>query len=57
MTYKAEDYSVTQRILDDSIVLHSAIYPPNGLKLMDKYVAAFEKVWENLDELLDVQLP
>jgi dTDP-4-amino-4,6-dideoxygalactose transaminase len=56
VTYKPEDYPVAQRILDDSIVLHSAIYPPNGRKLMGKYVEAFDKLWENLDEVLDVTL-
>lgn len=54
--YDAEDYPVTQRVLDDSIVLHSAIYPPNGLDLMEKYVATFRKLWDNLDEVLDVPL-
>ncbi len=56
VAYRAEDFAVTQRVLDDSIVLHSAIYPPNDLQLMDKYIAAFRKLWDNLDEVLNVPL-
>lgn len=54
LTYRPEDYPETQKLVDDSIVFHSAIYPPNGLPLMAKYVATFAKLWENLDELLTV---
>jgi len=52
--YHPEDYPETQKLVDDSIVFHSAIYPPNGLALMEKYVATFTKLWENLDEVLAV---
>ena len=56
MQYSPDDYAETQKILDDSIVLHDAIYPPNGIELMEKYVAVFEKLWSNLDEVLSIEL-
>jgi perosamine synthetase len=52
--YKLEDFTETKRLVDDSIVIHSAIYPPNGEELMEKYVNTFKKLWDNLDEVLDV---
>jgi dTDP-4-amino-4,6-dideoxygalactose transaminase len=54
--YDAADYPETQRLVGDSIVFHSAIYPPNGRELMDQYIATFKKLWDNLDEVLDVPL-
>jgi len=29
------------------------IYPPNDLKLMELYIEAFNKVFDNLDEVLE----
>ena len=52
--YKPEDYPVTREVVDNSFVLHSALYPPNGKKLVDVYAACFEKFFGNLDELMDV---
>jgi dTDP-4-amino-4,6-dideoxygalactose transaminase len=54
--YDLTEYPETQRVVDDSIVFHSAIYPPNGLRLMERYVTAFKKLWDNLDEVLDVRV-
>lgn len=56
ITYKEEDFIETRRLTDDSFVLHSAIYPPNGIELMDKYIEAFRKLWDNIDEVLEVRL-
>jgi perosamine synthetase len=54
--YSPDDYVETQKIIDDSIIFHDAIYPPNGIELMEQYVAVFEKVWNNMDELMDVNI-
>ena len=56
VTYKVEDYPVTKQIVENSIVMHDALYPPNDTKLMSKYVEAFQKLWDNLDEVLDVKI-
>ena len=48
-----EDYAVTQQILEDSIVFYDPLFPPNGTDVMDRYIAAFKKLWANLDEVLD----
>ena len=52
--YKEEDYIETRKLVEDSIVIHSAIYPPNGKELMDQYISAFQKIWDNLDEVMEV---
>ena len=52
--YREEDYVETKKLVEDSIVFHSAIYPPNGKELMDQYIEAFQKLWDNLDEVMDV---
>jgi dTDP-4-amino-4,6-dideoxygalactose transaminase len=54
--YVAGDYPITQRVVEDSIVFHDAMYPPNGKALMDQYIATFRKLWENLDEVLEIPL-
>ncbi|MCL4377299.1 MAG: DegT/DnrJ/EryC1/StrS family aminotransferase [Actinobacteria bacterium] len=56
VTYKEEDFIETRKVVDDSFVIHSAIYPPNGFELLDKYVEAFTKLWDNLDEVLEVKI-
>ena len=52
--YRPEDYPVARDVVDNSFVLHSALYPPNGKDAVDAYVACFEKFWDNLDELMEV---
>jgi dTDP-4-amino-4,6-dideoxygalactose transaminase len=54
--YIKEDYPATKKVVEESIVLHDAIYPPNGRKLLDRYISAFQKLWENLDEVMDVEI-
>jgi perosamine synthetase len=56
VVYRAEDFPETQKVVDDSIVISDAIFPPNGTDLMDRYVQTFAKLWENLDEVLRVEL-
>lgn len=54
--YGEEDYYVTDQILKDSIVFYDPIYPPNGADVVDRYIAAFKKIWENMDEVLDFKI-
>ena len=54
--YWADDYPVTKKIVENSVVIHDAIYPPNDSRLLSKYVEAFQKLWDNLDEVLCVQI-
>ena len=51
---RLDDYPETKKLVDDSFVMHSAIYPPNGQPLLENYVEAFRKLWDNLDEVMDV---
>jgi dTDP-4-amino-4,6-dideoxygalactose transaminase len=53
--YDNEDFVETRRLTEDSIVFHSPLYPPNGPELLEKYAAAIEKLWDNLDEVMNVQ--
>jgi perosamine synthetase len=52
--YIPEEYPEAQRLLDESIVVNSEPYPIyiQDMELMEYYVAAFRKVFDNLDELL-----
>ncbi len=52
--YNPEDYPEAQRLLDESIIVNSEPYPIyiQDLELMEYYVTAFRKVFDNLDELL-----
>ncbi len=54
--YGPEDYEETKKILEDSFVFSDALYPPNGLELMERYAEGIKKVWDNLDEVLAVEL-
>jgi dTDP-4-amino-4,6-dideoxygalactose transaminase len=52
--YNPEDYPEAIRLLDTSLVVNDEPHPVylQDLGLMEYYVAAFRKVFENLDELL-----
>jgi perosamine synthetase len=52
--YAPEDYPQAIRLLDTSLVINTEPYPIfiQGLELMEYYVQAFRKVFDNLDELL-----
>ncbi len=54
VVYRAEDYPETLKMLDDSFLMTSALYPPNGLELMRHFVNAFEKVFSDMDQLMKV---
>jgi len=54
VTYNEEDFVETRKVTDDSIIIGGSIFPPNGIELMGKYIEAFQKLWDNLDEVLDV---
>lgn len=54
--YKEEDFIETRKLTDDSFVIHNGIYPPNGVKEVSLYIEAFEKLWNNLDEVLEVEI-
>jgi dTDP-4-amino-4,6-dideoxygalactose transaminase len=52
--YRPEDYPEAQRLMDESIIVNTEPYPiyVQSLELMEHYVAAFRKIFDNLDELL-----
>lgn len=49
--YRAEDYPVAQELCDTYTIVHG-IHAPNGMPLMEKFVAAFHKVFAHLDQAL-----
>jgi dTDP-4-amino-4,6-dideoxygalactose transaminase len=52
--YKPEEYPEAIRLLETSLVINSEPYPifSQDLELMEHYVEAFVKVFDNLDELV-----
>jgi dTDP-4-amino-4,6-dideoxygalactose transaminase len=54
VVYRGEDYPQTLKMLDESFVMSSALYPPNGTELMSHYANAFEKVFGDIDQLMRV---
>ena len=52
MTYDPFDYPVTVDMFDRSFCI-TPIYPPNDIELMEYYVEAFHKVFDNLDEVIE----
>jgi len=49
--YDPNQFPVAQMLCDTYTNIHS-IHPPNGLELNEKIVAAFQKVFANLDEVM-----
>jgi len=49
--YRAEDYPGAMEALDRNTGI-SGTKPPNGIELMERYVEAFHKVFDNLPEVL-----
>lgn len=49
--YSVDQYPVAKMLCDSYTVVHG-IHPPNGRELMDKFVAAFHKVFDNLDSAI-----
>ncbi len=56
VNYDPAEYPATNAVLDSSLVLHSPIYPPNGLEVMRAYRDAFYKVFENLSDLHRIEI-
>jgi dTDP-4-amino-4,6-dideoxygalactose transaminase len=52
MVYDPFDYPVCVDMFDRSFCIEP-IYPPNDLKLMEHYVEAFHKVFDNLDQVIE----
>ena len=52
MVYDPFDYPVTIDMFDRSFCIEP-IYPPNGRELMEYFVEAFNKVFDNLDEVIE----
>jgi len=55
--YRAEDFPVTKHMLDNSLVICSETYPiyAQPLEVMERYVEAFHKVFNNIEEVLDIE--
>ena len=49
--YDVNDFPVAQMLCDTYTNIHS-IHPPNGLELNAKIVAGFQKVFDNLDDVM-----
>ena len=52
MVYDPFDYPVTVDMFDRSFCIEP-IYPPNGRELMEYYVEAFNKIFDNLDAVIE----
>ena len=46
--YDPNQFPVAQMLCDTYTIVHG-VHPPNGRELMDKLIAAFHKVWGDLD--------
>jgi len=51
--YRGEDYPETVKLMDDSTRIQG-IWPPNDIELMELYVEAFRKVFDNLDPIIEL---
>jgi dTDP-4-amino-4,6-dideoxygalactose transaminase len=56
VNYDPAEYPITRRVLASSLVIHSAIYPPNGTPALRAYVDAFHKVFQNVHELARIEI-
>ena len=56
--YKDEEYPETIKLLKDSMLVGSETYPlcANSIKVMEKYIETFNKVFSNLDEVEGIDL-
>ncbi|MBI3947446.1 MAG: DegT/DnrJ/EryC1/StrS family aminotransferase [Armatimonadetes bacterium] len=50
--YRAEDYPETVRFIESHSYL-GGVYPPNDLRLMERYVKGFRKVMENIGRVME----
>jgi len=58
IVYREEEYPATIDLLKNSIILGSEEYPlfPQKIELMERYVEAFHKVFDNLEEVLGIDV-
>ncbi len=58
VVYRAEDYPGTTELLRNSIILGSEEYPlfPQPMELMEQYVEAFRKVFDHIEEVLEIDV-
>ncbi len=49
--YREQDFPATLRVLDDSFAIQKAHLHPEAGPLLQRYADAFEKVWEQRDEI------
>jgi perosamine synthetase len=50
--YDPSQYPEAQKLCDTYTIVHG-IHPPNGTDLMDKFLTAFHRVFDNLEQALD----
>jgi dTDP-4-amino-4,6-dideoxygalactose transaminase len=57
--YSEDQYPATIDLLKNSIIVGSEEYPlfPQEFSLMEQYVEAFRKVFDNIEEVLDIDVP
>ena len=49
--YNVEDYPAAKELCDTYTIVHG-IHAPNGIELMSKFVEAFHRVFDNLDQVI-----
>lgn len=56
--YRPEDFPVTKHMLENSLVICSETYPifAQPLEVMERYVEAFHKVFNNIEQILDIEI-
>jgi perosamine synthetase len=53
LEYRNEDYPETLRLIDEYLMI-SRITPPNDLELMELYIKAFKKVFNNIPRIKEI---
>ena len=53
VSYNAFDYPNTIEVLENHFVL-KGLMPPNGFELMDRYGEAFQKVFQNIERVIEI---
>ena len=55
--YRPEDFPVTKHMLENSLVICSETYPiyAQPFEVMERYVEAFHKVFNNIEQVLDIE--
>jgi dTDP-4-amino-4,6-dideoxygalactose transaminase len=53
VNYDVRDYPNTIKVLEDHFLV-TGLVPPNGFELMDRYGEAFQKVFQNIDKVIEI---